>query len=153
VRKDSYKCASVKLSLSRKEMIAGAARVAELALRMPNLEFLTILVDGDRHEVSVGDTLEVQFGQVLEIIEAVIDQPSYGKSLVVNFKGFVGDKTNNTGEDRGYKIRTDRGDPRLLRKYSLDGKGRALPIVVSCLGKDIGRIVVRLLEPQAMITK
>ena len=153
VRKDSYKCASVKLSLSRKEMIAGAARVAELALRMPNLEFLTILVDGARHEVSAGDTLEVQFGQVLEIIEAVIDQPSYGKSLVVNFKGFVGDKTNNTGEDRGYKIRTDQGDPRLLRKYSLDGKGRELPIVVSCLGKDIGSVVVRLLEPQAMITK
>ena len=153
VRKDSYKCASVTLSLSREEMLAGSPRVAELALRIPSLEFLTILVDGDRHEVSSGDTLEVRFGQVLEITEAVIDQPSFGKSLVVNFKGFVGDKTNNTGEDRGYKIRTDRGDTRLLRKYSLDGEGRALPIVVSCLGKDIGRVIVRLVEPQVMLEK
>ena len=150
VRKDSYKCASVKLSLSRKEMIAGAPRVAELASRIPNLEFLTILMDGERQEANSGDTLEVQVGQVLEIIEAVIDQPSFGKSLVVNFKGFVGDKTNNTGEDRGYKIPTDRD---LILKYSLNGLGRAYPIVVSCLGKDIGRVIVRLVESQVMMTE
>jgi len=150
VRKDSYKCASVKLSLSRKEMIAGAPRVAELASRIPNLEFLTILTDGERQEANSGDTLEVQVGQVLEIIEAVIDQPSFGKSLVVNFKGFVGDKTNNTGEDRGYKIPTDRD---LMLKYSLNGLGRVYPIVVSCLGKDIGRVIVRLVESQVMMTE
>ena len=42
---------------------------------------------------------------------------------------------------------------RLLRKYSLDGEGRALPIVVSCLGKDIGSVIVRLVEPQVMLDR
>ena len=151
IRKDSFKCASVSLSLARKETVAGTApRVAELASHMPNLEFLTILVNGQRHEVNSGDTLEVTTGQVLEITEAVIDKPSYGESLVVNFKGFVGDRVNNTGEDRGYKIPTDRD---LMLKYSLDGRGKTYPIVVSFMGKDIGTVIIRLNEPQAAIGK
>ncbi|MFH1071087.1 MAG: M99 family carboxypeptidase catalytic domain-containing protein, partial [Candidatus Glassbacteria bacterium] len=146
IRKDSFKCAEVFLRVSEEAGLAGAPRVAELRQAMPRLEFVTIDVDGERREVPAGDTLMVKIGQVLEITEAVIDQPAYGKSLVVNFEGFVWDQKNNTGEDRGQKIRTDQG---LLAHRSLEGNGRSYPIVVSCLGKEIGKVVVRLTEPQA----
>lgn len=146
IRKDSFKCASIDIRLSGSKVVAGASRVAELAREFPQLEFLTVTVDGERREVSDGDTLEVRKGQVLVITEAVIDKPSYGKSLVVNFKGFVGNRAINTGEDRGYEIHTDNG---MMRKYSLEGKGKAYPIVVSCMGRDIGKVVVRFLDPQA----
>lgn len=148
IRKDSFKCASINIRLDMSRVIAGAPRVAELATVFPKLEFLTITVDGQRREVSDRDTLEVRIGQVLIITEAVIDQPSYGKSLVVNFKGFVGDMKNNTGEDRGYEIHTDNG---MMRKYSLEGKGRAYPIIVSCMDHDIGTVIVRLNDPQASV--
>ena len=150
IRKDSFKCATVNIAFSREKMLAGAPRVAELATEIPSLEFLTILVGDTRHEVANGDTLEVRIGDQIEIAEAVIDKPAFGKSLTVNFKGFVGDKLNNNGEDRGYKIPTDTG---LMQKYSLEGQGKTYPIVVTCLGKEIGTVVIRLVEPQASVIK
>jgi len=150
IRKDSFKCAAVNIAFSREKVLAGVPRVAELATVMPSLEFLTILVGDKRHEVANGDTLEVRIGDRIEIAEAVIDKPAMGKSLTVNFKGFVGDKLNNTGEDRGYKIPTDSG---LMQKYSLEGEGRTYPIIVSCLGKEIGTVIIRLVEPQASAIK
>jgi hypothetical protein len=146
IRKDSFKCASINVRLDESKLVGGAQRVVELATVHPRLEFLTVTVDGQRREVSDHDTLDVRIGQVMVITEAVIDQPSYGKSLVVNFKGFVGDMKNNTGEDRGYEIHTDNG---MMRKYSLLGKGRLYPIVVSCMGRDIGEVIVRFNDPQA----
>jgi len=147
IRKDSFKCAIVNISLSKERGVAAIPRVAELAdsVTLPRLEFVTLIVNTRRIEVSAEDTVEVPSGAVLEITEAVIDKPAYGKSLVVNFKGFVGDKSNNTGEDRGYKIDTGKG---LMQKYSLDGKGLAYPIVVSCLNKEIGRVVVKFTQQQ-----
>ena len=143
IRKDSFRCATVKLAFTENRVVTGVPRVAELAARLPRLEFLALLVDGRRVEVAGGATLEVSVGSVLEITDAVLDKPSYGKTLQVNFKGFVGDRNFNTGEDRGYKIPTDRG---LLRRHSIDGLGTAYPIVVSCQGKEIGRVIVQLIE-------
>ncbi|MBN2289015.1 MAG: succinylglutamate desuccinylase/aspartoacylase family protein [Candidatus Glassbacteria bacterium] len=141
IRKDSFKCASVKLAFTKDRVVTGVPRVAELASQLPRLELLAILVDGRRVEVADGATLEVPLGSVLEITDAVLDKPSYGKELQVNFKGFVGDLNYNTGEDRGYKIPTDQG---LLRRHSIDGRGTDYPIVVSCQGREIGRVVVHL---------
>jgi Carboxypeptidase controlling helical cell shape catalytic len=146
IRKDQFKCATVKLAFNKDRVVTGVSRVAELASKPPRLELLALVVDGRRVEVASGSTLDVPTGSVLEITEAVLDKPSYGKELQVNFKGFVGDKTFNTGEDRGYKIPIDRG---LLERHSIDGQGKAYPIVVSCQGREIGRVIVRLIEQQA----
>jgi len=146
IRKDSFKCATVKLAFTKDRVVTGVPRVAELASKLPRLELLAILVDGRRVEVVDGATLEVPLGAVLEITEAVLDKPSYGRSLQVNFKGFVGNPNNNTGEDRGYKIPTDHG---LLRRHSVGGRGNAYPIVVSCQGREIGRVVVQLIRQRA----
>ena len=146
IRKDSFKCATMKLAFTKNNQVTGVPRVQELALRLPRLELLAILVDSRRVEVADGATLEVPVGSVLEITDAVLDKPSYGKALQVNFKGFVGDRNFNTGEDRGYKIPTDRG---LLQRHSIGGRGTEYPIVVSCQGREIGRVIVQLIEQRA----
>jgi hypothetical protein len=148
IRKDSFKCATVNIAINKAapRVAPRIPRVVDRADRQPRLEFLTILVDGQRHEVSAGATLDVPLGAVLEITEAVIDKPSSGKELQVNFKGFVGDPVHNSGEDRGFKIPTDRG---LMKKYSTDGRGIEYPIVVSCKGEEIGSVNIRLVGQRA----
>lgn len=64
--------------------------------------------------------------------------------MCVNFKGFVGNWKNNTGEDRGYLIDTGRD---LLARYSLHGQRKVYKIVV-LQGKEIlGKMLVRIIEP------
>jgi hypothetical protein len=63
----------------------------------------------------------------------------------VNFKGFVGDPSNNTGEDRGFSINTGSD---LMERFSLDGKGEAYEIVVTQGETLLGRGIVRLASPK-----
>lgn len=147
IRKDSYKCATVNIALSQTDMAGKAvqrpSRVIDLVEQRPSLVFITVLVDGVRHEIPNGQSLEVKKGAVLEIAEAVIDKPGPGDGLQVNFKGFVGDTRNNTGEDRGYKIPTGSG---LLARFSTDGRGVEYPIVASYNGAEIGSVFIRLVD-------
>ena len=64
--------------------------------------------------------------------------------LQVNFKGFVGNKRNNTGEDRGYPIRTDKD---LWRRYSLNGKGDIYQVVVKYFDDVVGKLFVDIKNP------
>lgn len=61
--------------------------------------------------------------------------------ITVNFKGFVGDRKNNTGEDRGYSIDTGTD---LMNRYSLYKKDEFYEIVVSRGNDVLGRLVVKL---------
>ena len=80
-------------------------------------------------------------GEKLKIVDVL---PSDQPGITVNFKGFVGDKKNNTGEDRGYEIDTARD---LMKRYSLDKKGDSYPVIVSRDDQDIGKITVKLVPP------
>jgi len=64
---------------------------------------------------------------------------------VVNFKGYVGDRKNNTGEDRGYVIHTGRD---LWKRYSLAGKGEKYQVVVTRDDTLLGRLFIELAEPK-----
>ena len=65
--------------------------------------------------------------------------------MKVNFKGFVGDPSNNTGEDRGFTINTGTD---LMERFSLDGKGEAYEIVVNQGETLLGRGIVKLASPK-----
>ncbi len=66
------------------------------------------------------------------------------QDMCVNFKGFVGDWKNNTGEDRGYLINTAKG---LLARYSLYGQRRVYRIVASRGREILGTMLVEITEP------
>ncbi len=83
-------------------------------------------------------------GEELKIVDILPHAPS-SSGVKVNFKGFVGDPSNNTGEDRGYTINTGSD---LMERFSLDGKGETYEIVVTQGETLLGRGIVTLASPK-----
>ena len=92
--------------------------------------------------ISNGETLDLVKGDKIKVIDVL---PPQSPEIIVNFKGFVGNKTNNTGEDRGYEIDTATD---LLRRYSLHGKGELYRIIASRDDDIIGQIKIRFASPR-----
>jgi hypothetical protein len=83
-------------------------------------------------------------GDRFELVD-VITNLGDSSQVVVNFKGYVGDRTNNTGEDRGYVIHTDRD---LWKRYSLNDQGEKYQVVVTHDETVLGHLFVDLVEPK-----
>lgn len=89
-----------------------------------------------------GETLELVKGDRMKIIDIY---PEDLAGIQVNFKGFVGDRAYNTGEDRGYDVDTAND---LIRRYSINQKGETYPVIASKGDDIIGRFNVRLADPK-----
>jgi len=89
-----------------------------------------------------GETLELVRGDKMKIVDIF---PGDLTGVQVNFKGFVGDRSFNTGEDRGYDVDTAND---LMQRYSIDKKGETYPIVASQGDTIIGQFNVRLKDPR-----
>ena len=99
---------------------------------------------GRRLMVADGETLELVKGDTLKILDVLPPAPA-SSEITVNFKGFVGDRKTNTGEDRGFTIDTDKD---LMRRYSLDKKGATYEVIASRGDSALGRILVHLAPPK-----
>lgn len=137
VRKDNHKFAEIPISISKKRI--GEER----ELRRPkNIDYFAIETQGNRLLLSNGETLDLVKGDKMKIMDVI---PSGLSEITVNFKGFVGDTKNNTGEDRGYEIDTATD---LIKRYSLYKRGEFYQIIVSSKDDIIGRLIVRLVPPR-----
>ncbi len=94
--------------------------------------------------LSNGETIEVTRGDKLKIVDVLPSTPR-SSGIKVNFKGFVGDRKNNTGEDRGYLIDTGTA---LMKRWSLYKKDEYYEIVVTRGKTKLGRLVVKLKPPK-----
>jgi len=122
VRKDYYPCGSVYIdigSTAQTATVAAAAPPAQTAPRSGPLFFklkrnnvIEYFNNYGRFKIIRGDIFEI-----VDVVTTVAD-PS---DLVVNLKGFVGQRSQNTGEDRGYRINSGKD---LWKRYSLKKKGR-----------------------------
>ncbi len=139
VRKDNHKFAEIPIKMSENRLGAGTK-----AGRAKKIDYFIIETKGLRILVSNGETLYLVRGDKLKIADVL---PSIFASprVEVNFKGFVGDWKNNTGEDRGYVIDTGTA---LIKRYSLHKKGEFYEIIASQEGNILGRIIVRLGPPR-----
>ncbi len=104
---------------------------------------LTFELNGGRKEtVFNGETFKVKRGDKIKIVSADVgDIPS--KDITVNLLGFVSNKNDNTGEDRGYLIDTAKD---MWKKHSTGGKGKEYPIVVKHKGEKIGNVVLKITD-------
>jgi hypothetical protein len=138
VRKDNHTFAEIPIKISRKK--PAEKRQASIPKK---IDYFAIETKGNRFLLSSGETLNVVKGDHLKIVEVF---PAGLSGITVNFKGFVGDKRNNTGEDRGYVINTSND---LMKRYSLRKKGEFYRIIVSREdNKILGRLIVRLVPPR-----
>jgi hypothetical protein len=112
--------------------LAGAANEAGTIRYKLKVNGRTLIAENYSHvSIQLGDKLIIE-----DILTGEIDPSEY----VVNFKGFVGNSSVNTGEDRGYVI--DTGANVLLPRYSLGKKGRHYYVVTTHAGNEVGRIYI-----------
>jgi hypothetical protein len=137
VRKDHHPCGMINIVLEASQ--AGANTVSAL----PGVLFFETKINGKEHLFTNQDHVQLVRGDRFELVDVTTNlaDPS---EIVVNFKGFVGDRKNNTGEDRGYVINTGRD---LWKRYSLAGDGRKYQVVVTRDDTALGRLFVELTEP------
>ena len=143
VRKDSYPCGSVYLSLAGRD-VHGRDDLKVLDSQAgPQYLLFKINVNGE--EVIIGNYSHLKLikGDKVEIVDVMtgIADPS---QLQVNVKGFVADEAYNRGEDRGFKIDTAKD---LWPRYSLDGQGKKYQAIVTLNDNIVGKLFFDLASP------
>ncbi|MGM0417389.1 MAG: M14/M99 family metallopeptidase [Thermodesulfobacteriota bacterium] len=86
--------------------------------------------------------LNLKKGDFFEIVDVKTGVCDPG-DLEVNIKGYVNDKLNNTGEDRGYIVDTAED---FWEKYAVGKNKNSYPVVVSENGKKIADMLISLDE-------
>ncbi|MBU2549887.1 MAG: succinylglutamate desuccinylase/aspartoacylase family protein [Proteobacteria bacterium] len=143
-QKDHIKFGRIPIELRPSESVPGPAPV-RVAEKFQVLRFI-IEVEGQRHEVPAGQLFEAVDGDLLKVVDIVIQgAPPPGEALVVNFKGFVADPGKNTGEDRGALIQTDKD---LLDRYSLSKQEKIYEVAVEQGKRTLAAMRVRLNKPR-----
>ncbi len=135
VKKDSIQCGSISI-------IPGKNISIKTAVRNEQIAYLILRINNQNFALSPEEYKNIKKGDILKIIDLVPynEDPA---NYVVNFKGFVGNRKRNDGEDRGYLIDSSR---KLLVKYSKKGEGKVYPIDVTRDDKLITRFYVNILD-------
>lgn len=138
-KKDFYTCGSVFLDI---EAQRETGKISGLELseskKADRLQY-KVKINGHTRIVENYSRLSVNYGDRLVIVDVIsgdVDPSEY----VVNFKGFVGNSSRNTGEDRGYVI--DTGSGALMPRYSLGKKGQQYHVITTLEGKEVGQLFI-----------
>ncbi|MCD4720217.1 MAG: succinylglutamate desuccinylase/aspartoacylase family protein [Desulfobacula sp.] len=134
-KKDFYKCGSVFLDIDSKSVrqltVTDSSDTPTLRYKLRINGQLKIVNNYEHVKIHRGDKLVIE-----DILAGSVDPSKY----IVNFKGFVGNHQNNSGEDRGYVIDTAKGV--LMERYSLNKKGRHYYVLTTLRGKKVGKIFI-----------
>ena len=139
MRKDNEKFGEIPIKVGEKP--AYQSYRPSIIKAPEKVEYFSMELNGREVLLPEGSTCDVVKGEIIKVIDVF---PRSLGNCTVNFKGFVGDRINNTGEDRGYDI--DTGD--LLERYSTDDKGNNYQVVVTKGEKEIGNLNIRLIKPR-----
>jgi hypothetical protein len=143
IRKDYYPCGSIYLKLGGDHQKSPQRFVVSDEHRLQGVLFFKVRINGKEHIFQNYAHVSLIKGDTFKIVD-VISTLGVPADLVVNFKGYVGDTRNNTGEDRGYVIHTDRD---LWKRYSLEKKGKTYQIVITKGQQTVGKLFVDLEDP------
>ena len=137
VRKDHYHCGKIYIVVNNSEasLVAGSV--------IPKVRYFIINVNGKERIIRDMNSITIIKGDTLELVNVETNLQDTS-DVVVNFKGFVGDRSKNTGEDRGYLIHTDKD---LMTRYSLNKKGEQYQVIVYLKDIETGKFFINLQEP------
>ncbi len=102
------------------------------------VEEFRLLVNGQPTRVPAGAALVVSPGDTL-VIEGVIPTPTIDGHVKINFVGFVGNKSFNDADDRGYVIQTGN----LMKRHALDAQGTIYRIEATAGKARVAEIFIR----------
>ena len=143
VRKDYYPCGSVYIAIGGSQSkIARDISVSGGPALSSSIHSFKTRINGMEQIFKDYDHAKLIKGDSFEIVD-VLGGPGDPSHYIVNFKGYVGNKQNNTGEDRGYVINTGKD---LWKRYSLDKKGKKYQVIVTYNDKAVGKLFVDLQE-------
>ncbi len=137
VRKDYQRCGTVDIILNH--LKSGIHTVSAV----PEILCFKTRINGNEHLFMNNDRVELINGDKFELVDVTTNIED-SSEVVVNFKGFVGNRKNNTGEDRGYVINTARD---LWKRYSLRGMGKEYQVIVTHGDSELGRLIVHIADP------
>ena len=140
VRKDHHPCGMVNITLDTGRSPARTHTVSAL----PGVLFFETRINGEKRLFMNNAVAGLVKGDRFELVDVTTNLAD-SSQVVVNFKGFVGNWINNTGEDRGYVIHTGRD---LLNRYSLNHNGEKYQVVVTHDEMVLGHLFVELMEPK-----
>jgi hypothetical protein len=144
VRKDYYSCGRIDIALGGSP--GGMTQEASFS-RQPHLNssflLFKIRINGKETFARNNERVKLIKGDTFELVDVFTDRGDT-LDLTVNFKGYVGNPKNNTGEDRGYVIHTAKN---LWKRYSLHKKGKLYQVVVTNNGDTVGKLFVGLENP------
>jgi hypothetical protein len=120
VKKDSLVCGRI-------PVVVNSVGACKNLPEQSKISYLIIQVNESKAALSPNEHLKVKRGDIL-IIRDIVAVDGRNSDFKVNFKGFVPDRLNNDGEDRGYRINTASD---LILRYSLKQKGDIYRIVVT----------------------
>jgi hypothetical protein len=137
-KKDFYACGSVFLDFDGPGLNLDQSLSVRLPRKRKTIQY-KLKINGKTVIAENNSHVKIRYGDIL-IIEDIITGKIDPSEYVVNFKGFVGNHSVNTGEDRGYVIDTGAGV--LMPRYSLGKKGRCYYVVTTLAGREVGRIYI-----------
>jgi len=139
-KKDFYACGSVFLDIDAPgTAVTDQLAVTDSAETKKEIQY-KLLVNGKQQVVDNYSRITLDYGDIL-VIEDLLHTPKDPAGYVVNFKGFVGNKSFNSGEDRGYPIDTG-GDGVLMPRYSRDKKGRHYHVLTTLEDREVGKLYI-----------
>lgn len=139
VRRDNNTFGEIPVRILKQSSLSGKEKKSSAS---DSVDSFIVEAMGRRLLLAKGETLEVVKGDKLKIADILPDNLS---GVQVNFKGFVGDKSTNSGEDRGHEVDTAND---LMQRYSIDKNGETYPVIASRGGNVLGSFNIRLLAPR-----
>jgi hypothetical protein len=144
VRKDYYSCGRIDIELGGPQ---GDMAQETSFSKQPHLNsaflLFAIRINGKETFARNNERVKLIKGDTFELVD-VFTNAENSLDLTVNFKGYVGNPKNNTGEDRGYVIHTAKN---LWKRYSLHKKGNVYQVIVTNNGDTVGKLFVGLEDP------
>ena len=149
VRKDYYPCGKIKIALKSRHLKILAVKgndtpVGQPPVGKPALQSFKTRINGIERTYRDYEHVQLIRGDLFEIVDVTALQGD-ASDWVVNFKGFVGDRKNNTGEDRGYVIHTGKD---LWTRYSLKKQGKTYQVIVTFNEDIVGKLFVDIKDPK-----
>lgn len=137
-KKDFYKCGSVFIDVHQRQVhVANSVQIKEAS--PAKILRYKLKINGKSQIADNYSHVKIQQGDTLVIVDLISGKTDPAQ-FIVNFKGFVGNSSNNSGEDRGYLIDTSKDV--LMTRYSLDKNGCQYYILTTLNGKEVGKLFI-----------